>query len=367
MGPDGFRPGDPAAGPVSTALGKTAAPLAIREATESDAARWDAFVVGCPEATFFHRFGWREVVTRAFGHRTHYLLAERGGAVCGVLPLVHIRSRLFGNALVSNAFCVYGGPAAGDDEARAALDGGAASLMDRLGTDHLEYRLLRRLHPDRPCKEGFYATFRRTIGADPEKNLKAIPRKQRAVVRQSLERDLRLEHDDGIERFHAIYAESVHGLGTPVFGRALFRELRRVFRDDCRIVTVLHEGRPVTTCLSFYFRDEVLPYYAGGLAAARSTGAYDFMYWQIMSEAAAEGRRVFDFGRSKIGTGAFSFKKNWGFTPLPLFHEFRLKPGHAIPENNPLNPKFRLFIAAWKKLPLAVANLAGPLIAKDLG
>jgi FemAB-related protein (PEP-CTERM system-associated) len=305
-------------------------------------------------------------VERAFGHTTHYLLAERGGAVAGILPLVHIRSRLFGNALVSNAFCVYGGPV-GDEAATAALDREAAALMDRLGTDHLEYRLLRRFDPERPCKTDFYATFRRPIDADPEKNLKAIPRKQRAVVRQSLEKGLACEGDEDTERFYGVYAESVHGLGTPVFGRALFRELKRVFAEDCRIVTVTRAGEPLTACLSFYFRDEVLPYYAGGRAAARSTGAYDFMYWNILSAAAVEGRRVFDFGRSKVGTGAFAFKKNWGFAPQPLFHEFRLAPGKAIPENNPLNPKYRLFIEGWKRLPLPIANAAGPYIVRNLG
>jgi FemAB-related protein (PEP-CTERM system-associated) len=344
-----------------------AAPVSVREMETGDAERWDAFVLRSPDATFFHRAGWKRVVENAFGHKAPYLVAERGGEIAGVLPLVHIRSRLFGNALVSNGFCVYGGPVGEDEAVLEALDAEAATLMDRLGTDHLEYRLRRRFRPDRPCKEGLYFTFRRALEADPEKNLKAIPRKQRAVVRQSLERNLVIEEDATSDRLWRIYAQSVHGLGTPVFGAALFRELKREFGNDCRIVTVLHEGAPVTSCLSFYFRDEVLPYYAGGTPAARDTGAYDFMYWHILSQAAAEGRRVFDFGRSKAGTGAFSFKKNWGFKPEPIFHEFRLKPGKEIPDNNPLNPKYRLFIAAWKHLPLAVANLLGPMIAKDLG
>jgi FemAB-related protein (PEP-CTERM system-associated) len=341
--------------------------VSVHELTDGDARRWDTFVEACPTATFFHRIGWKRVVERAFGHRTHYLIAERGGEIRGVLPLVHIKSRLFGNALVSNAFCVYGGPAALDEEAADALDARAAALMDELGADHLEYRLLARRHADWPCKENFYATFRRTIDPDPEKNLKAIPRKQRAVVRQSLGRGLILESDTPVERFYPIYANSVRGLGTPVFGRRYFEILKETFGTDCGIVSVQHGGRAVVGCLSFYFRDEVLPYYAGGLPKARGVGAYDYMYWQIMLDAAARGFRVFDFGRSKLGTGAFAFKKNWGFAPTPLFHEYRLKPGRGIPEVNPLNPKYRLFIAAWKRLPLPVANAIGPLIARDLG
>jgi FemAB-related protein (PEP-CTERM system-associated) len=119
--------------------------------------------------------------------------------------------------------------------------------------------------------------------------------------------------------------------------------------------------------MNFYWRDEVVPYYGGGTAAARQCHANDFMYWEVMRHAAARGCRVFDFGRSKIGTGAFSFKKNWGFTPTPLEYRFLVRPGDTIPEVNPLNPKYRLMIAAWKRLPLPVANLIGPFLVRGVG
>jgi FemAB-related protein (PEP-CTERM system-associated) len=130
---------------------------------------------------------------------------------------------------------------------------------------------------------------------------------------------------------------------------------------------VLHADTPVCSVMSFYFRDEVLPYYAGATPAVRALGGYDFMYWHLLQDAAQRGLRTFDFGRSKHGTGAFSFKKNWGFTPQPIFHEYQLKSGQTIPDINPLNPKYRLFIAGWKRLPLPIANTLGPLIARDLG
>jgi FemAB-related protein (PEP-CTERM system-associated) len=344
-----------------------ASAIAIRELTPDRADDWDAFVLRCPEATFFHRAGWQQVVERSFGHRTYYLYAEQDGAIRGVLPLVHIKSRLFGNSLISNAFCVYGGPAALDDAARAALDRRAIGLMTTLGADCLEYRQLARTHPDWPAKDGLYATFRRAIDPDPDVNLKAIPRKQRAVVRQSLERNLTVAENDGLDRFFALYGESVRNLGTPVFGKRFFRNLKEVFGADCAILTVLHDDKPVCSVMSFYFRDEVLPYYAGATPAVRTLGGYDFMYWHLLSDGARRGLKLFDFGRSKHGTGAFSFKKNWGFTPQPIFHEYQLKPGGVIPDINPLNPKYRLFINAWKRLPLPVANIIGPLIARDLG
>jgi FemAB-related protein (PEP-CTERM system-associated) len=119
--------------------------------------------------------------------------------------------------------------------------------------------------------------------------------------------------------------------------------------------------------MNFYFRHEVLPYYGGGRAIARDRYGNDFMYWEVMRRAAAKGCTRFDFGRSKLGTGAMAFKKNWGFTPSPMNYRFRLAPGQSIPNNNPLNPKFALFIAAWKRLPIPVANLIGPHIVRGLG
>jgi FemAB-related protein (PEP-CTERM system-associated) len=345
----------------------SSAALSIRPLTAERIADWDEFVAHCPTATFFHRAGWQRVIERSFGHRTHYLFAEQNGAIRGILPLVQIKSRLFGHALVSNAFCVYGGPATLDEAAREALDRRAIELMGQLGADCLEYRLLARLHPDWPAKDSLYATFRRPIDPDPDANLKAIPRKQRAVVRQSLERNLVIEEDADIDRFFRLYAQSVRNLGTPVFAKRYFRILKEEFGADCEVLIVLHDGVPLCGVMSFYFRDEVLPYYAGGTPAVRGLGAYDFMYWHILRKGALRGLKIFDFGRSKQGTGAFAFKKNWGFAPQPIFHEYQLKPGCSIPDINPLNPKYRMFIAAWKQLPLPIANLVGPLLARDLG
>ena len=152
-----------------------------------------------------------------------------------------------------------------------------------------------------------------------------------------------------------------------MFSRFYFRLLAEVFADRMDVITILDKERPVAAVLNFYERGEVLPYYGGGTAAARTIAGNDFMYWEVMRRAAARGFTSFDFGRSKVGTGAFAFKKNWGFTPQPLLHRFRLKPGAGVPDHNPLNPKYRLFIAAWKRLPLPVANRLGPIIVRGVG
>ena len=340
--------------------------LEIRHLDDARRGDWDAFVESCTEATFFHKSGWKEAIERSFPHRCHYLYAESQGIIRGVLPLVHVKSRLFGSALISNGFCVVGGPAALDERTRQALDDEALRLAERLNVDHLEYRLRTPAHPDWTCNSHLYVNFRKALAPEPEKNLQAIPRKQRAMVRKGIKLGLQGEVDDDVDRLHAIYAESVRNLGTPVFARKFFRNLKEVFGSDCEVLTVTHEGRPVASVMSFLFRDEVLPFYGGGIAAARPLAGNDFMYWEVMRRACERGVRVFDFGRSKNGTGSYAFKKHWGFEPEPLHYEYKLVRGQKLPEINPTNPKFSLLIAAWRRLPLTVANAFGPLISRDL-
>ncbi|HEX2117506.1 MAG TPA: FemAB family XrtA/PEP-CTERM system-associated protein [Alphaproteobacteria bacterium] len=329
---------------------------------------WERFVDAHPEATFFHRAGWKRVLERSFGHRAYFLYAAKGDTIHGVLPLLHTKSALFGNHLSSTAFCVYGGPAADSEAALQALDDAAVKLAEKLGVGHLEYRhRTPREVSGWVAKSELYATFRKPIHADPEKNMLEIPRKQRAMVRKGIKFELASTIEAEPARLYPVYAESVRNLGTPVFARRYFDTLKQEFGDACEILMVTHQGRDVAGVMNFYFRDEVLPYYGGGTAAARGLAANDFMYWEVMRRACERGIRLFDFGRSKRGTGAFDFKKNWGFTPEPLHYLYRLHKSADLPDLNPLNPKFRLFIETWKRLPLPVANAIGPYIVRSLG
>lgn len=336
------------------------------ESTPASISRWDTFVERCEEATFFHRAGWAEVIRRSFGHRTYLLYAERDGEIEGVLPLGHINSLLFGNALTSVPFAVYGGAAALNDEARDALEQRAIELAEELQVDHLELRHRQPRHTDWPTKE-LYVTFRKPIDPDPEVNLKAIPRKQRAVVRKGISAGLTAAEDSDVDRLFLAYSESVRNLGTPVFPKRFFATLREVFGEQCRVLTITHEGQLLASVMSFYFRDEVLPYYGGGTSAARNLYGNDFMYWELMRRSAEEGIRIFDYGRSKEGTGSYRFKTHWGFEPEPLYYEHKLIRATEMPDINPLNPKYRIFIALWKRLPLPMSRMLGPLLARDLG
>jgi FemAB-related protein (PEP-CTERM system-associated) len=330
-------------------------------------AMWDTFVRAAPEGTFFHLVGWKRVIQKAFGHKTFYLVAWRDNAIVGVLPLTHVKSLLFGSSLISNAFCVHGGIIAADMESSDALRAEAVAIATREKVDVLELRSTEAVRPGWLTKENLYATFRRSIAPDVEANMKAIPRKQRAMVRRGISNGLRSECDDTIDRLHHVYAHSVRNLGTPVFSKHYFQCLKDEFGDACDVVTVLHGTRAVAAVMNFYFRDEVLPYYGGGLPEARDLAANDFMYWEVMRRACERGYRVFDFGRSKMGTGPYHFKRNWGFEPTPLAYEFHLVRAEKIPDLNPLNPRFRAFISAWRRLPLPLTKLLGPPIVRCLG
>jgi FemAB-related protein (PEP-CTERM system-associated) len=341
-------------------------PYVVCELDSDSACAWDTFVTACPEATFFHLAGWRTVIEKAFRHRTHYQYVRRGHSFVGVLPLVEVKSALFGHALISNGFSVGGGPAVTEEPARGMLDSAAANLLRRSGAAYLEYRCPAKLNESWQTRNNLYAGFSGPLPKSEDENLKQIPRKQRAVVRKAIASDLTYRIDTDIDALYDLYAVSVRNLGTPVFSKRYFIALRDVFGSQCDVLTVCAAGMPVASVLSFYFRNQVMPFYTGSVPGARRLGANDLMYWRLMRHAAEKGCTEFNFGRSKVGTGPYDFKKNWGFVPQPLSHQFLLRDGVPMPDINPLNKKYKLMIALWKRLPLAVANTIGPPIVRNI-
>ncbi|MEO6800817.1 MAG: FemAB family XrtA/PEP-CTERM system-associated protein [Rhodanobacter sp.] len=343
-----------------------ASPCVVKRLLSSDEARWDAFVEDSPQATFFHVAAWRGMLEQTLGHRCHYLYAERSGVITGVLPLAEIRSRLFGHALISTPFCVYGGVVASDQDSETSLIEAATALADELGVEYLELRDRELRHPGWPVKD-LYVSFRKAISPDHDKNLKAIPRKQRAMVRKGIAAGLQARHDGSIADFYRVYAESVRNLGTPVLSRNYYIQLQQAFGENCEVTVVTHEGKPVAAVMSLYFRDEVHPYYGGSVAHGRDLAANDFMYWAVMQRAVDRGARLFDYGRSKQDSGSYHFKKHWGFEPQPLPYAYYLVRAREVPNLSPTNTKYSLFIKAWRRLPLPVSCALGPWLARDLG
>ena len=247
----------------------------------------------------------------------------------------------------------------------AALRDVAIELAERWQVDHLELRH-REAQSDLPAVDR-YVRFRKAIHADAEANMRDIPRKQRAMVRKAIRKGLQAEFQPDTAVFYRLYAESLRNLGTPVLPRAYFARLHTEFGDACEQLTVRDAaGTPVASVLSFYFRDEVLPYYGGGSAAARALSANDFMYWELMCQAAAKGVRQFDFGRSRVGVGSYHFKRHWGFEPEPLHYQYHLVRRRDLPDPSPDNPRFRLAIRVWQRLPLRLTTWLGPMLARHL-
>lgn len=349
---------------------RSLASVDIRPLRDTDEAAWENYVERAPHATFFHRVGWRQIIERALGHATRYRCAWRGSDLVGILPLVHVKSGLFGDALIATAFTTGGGIVADDDTAAQALADDAAELGQRFAVDFIELRQGKPLALGAAwhAKTELYFGFERAFAVSDADNLKAIPRKKRADLRKAID-DRRLVTDANapVETFFGIYAESLRNLGTPVLPVRFYHAIKATFGDAVEISTVAGPDGPSAALMSFFFKDRVLPYYGGAVAAARRLHAYDLMYWAQMQRAAARGVRIFDFGRSKRGTGSFDYKAYWGFEPAALGYQYRLIKRGDLPEINPLNRKYRLMVATWRRLPLALANRIGPLVARQIG
>lgn len=292
------------------------------------------------------------------------------GEMAGLLPLHHVKSALFGQALVSSGFGVDGGILASDPAAVPALaaacegmarDGGIASVEIRGGPA-----------PGRgwALHEGSHLGFARPIAADDEAELLAVPRKHRAELRKALANDA-LRVEIGREARHRqahyrVYSESVRNLGTPVFPARLFREVLAAFAEEADILAVYEGERPVSAVLTLYHQGRVMPFWGGGIADARRLRSNELMYFRLMGHGRARGMRVFDFGRSKTGSGQAAWKKSFGFDPVPLSYHSWSATGERR-DIDPNSPHYQRRIDLWKKLPLPVANLIGPLIARGLG
>lgn len=342
-------------------------PAVARLADPGDRPAIARFLAEHPDTTAFHRLDWLDAVERAAGHKCHVLLSECGGTIRSVLPLHEVHSPLFGRALVSAGFGVGGGMVG---EAHQQVFAAAQELAVRLNCPSIELRGGHLPAGDRwHVKTDSHAGFVNPLAADDEAQLLAIPRKQRAEVRRGLGHGMEVRAGRSAEdraMHYAVYAQSVRNLGTPVFPKRLFDAVMDAFGEDADILTVCHDGKPLSSVLSLYHRGAVMPYWGGGTFAARAMRANDVMYYALMNHARGRGCTSFDFGRSKVDTGAYHFKRNWGFEPQPLSYAHWTADGQAPRDVNPLSPRYKAKIALWQKLPLGIANRIGPFIAQGL-
>jgi FemAB-related protein (PEP-CTERM system-associated) len=337
----------------------------------------DAFIAAHPEGTPFHRPAWLSGVARGTGQQAVMLVGERpsyfrGGEIAALLPLHAVHSPLFGRVLASSGFAVGGGLLIAEDVDPTPIFAALEEMALRRSCSSAELRG----GPLPESREGWtiktesHCGFVRPLAADDEKELLQIPRKQRAEVRKGLGLDPASSVGTGPEdraAHYAVYAESVRNLGTPVFPKSLFDAVLDAFGADADILTVRHEGRPIASVLSLYHGGAVMPYWGGGTWEARRLRGNDRMYYELMLHARARGCSHFDFGRSKTGSGAYDFKRNWGFEPEPLSYGVWTAPGAEKRDADPTSARHSARIRLWQKLPLPVANALGPWIARGLG
>lgn len=339
-------------------------PLAVRHLDVDDAA-WDRFVRSSTDATVFHLSAWGRVVAGVFRHVPRYLAAIDGDEIRGVLPLFEVRGLLTGRVLVSTPYSAYGGPCGAEAAAQAALLDGARGLADEKGCRWVELRLLRPI-PGLPTRSSF-ATFRKAIGPDPDANFAALPRKRRASIRRGIAEGFESRRGwEPLEAFHDLYVRNRHRLGSPPFPLELFQAIRDEFGEEAGLLTIQLGGRTVAGVLSFFYRDQVLPYYGASLPTAPPAGLGDFLYWELMRTACLDGCRVFDFGQSHPGSGTWAFKRHWGFDPTPVPYQYLSKGGDRIPAGDPPDHRFRVLRRVWRRLPLAATRRIGPFLARRL-
>jgi FemAB-related protein (PEP-CTERM system-associated) len=369
--------------------------VSIHEYTEEDKATWDAYVMNRSDGTLFHLTSWKVAIERTFGHKSIYLMAVRDkktdsnesiscisssenlkkkstnsvnctNEIVGIIPLFRIKIFLFSDFLTSLPFAEIGGILADNEVVAEKLFDRAAEITQKFQCDYLELRN-RKPAFELPIKSLYYK-FSREIFSDPDENMKAIPRKARRMVRQGIKFGLRSEIGNHLlNDFYEILAKSYHSLGTPIFPIKLFKNLIEVFNNDIQILLIRNkEKTPIAGVLTFFFKDHVMPYYAGSIFEYRKLAPNDFMYWELMRYGCENGYKVFDYGRSKIGTGSYHFKRHWGFEPVLLPYQYHLVKSNEIPDQSPANPKYQKKIELWRKLPFTVTKILGPPIARYL-
>jgi len=338
--------------------------LTVRPLSIADEPAWDSFVENHPQGSPFHLTAWKRSIEQTFRYRPFYLVAAEGSRIEGVLPLFLIRNILVGKALISTPFAVYGGILATSDAIRAALSAEVKSLGESLGVDYVE---LRNAYGDQ-CV-GFlpvtrYVTFTQHVAPAEAAILESIPRKTRYMVRKALKHAYSTRCTQDPAAFEDLYSSNLRRLGTPSFPKRHFSTLLANFGKSADIRETVLEGKVVAAVFSFYFRDQVLPYYGAADPQYNEFAPSNYMYFDLMRWAGSHGFVTFDFGRSKKESGSFDFKAHWGMETRDLPYEICLVRKTELPNYSPNNPRFQWAIKAWQQVPLPITRALGPFLIK---
>ncbi len=353
---------------VGRAAGSTGAPGPRIERLRSEMEMaWDEYVNRHLEASVFHLLGWKRVVERSFGHRPFYLIARRGGKIVGVLPLFLVRGLLCSRQLVSLPFAIRGGVLADDSRV-------AAALLERARSDAVELRVaFVEMRSERAAFEQLetlarFVTFRADLTLDEAELLRRMEKKRRQMMNYARRAGYegRFVGPEELQLFYRLFCQSMRSHGTPVYPLRFLGEILAQYPQQAKLYFAYQGGKPLAGVLTFLFRGEVMPFYAGTDRFRRPRGLDDFLYWSLMRWGRQQGFKSFDFGRSRKGTGAYKFKARWGMQEVPLGYQ-RL-PLRSAPRSDlsPESPRLKPLIRVWRRMPLWVTRLLGPRIIRSI-
>jgi serine/alanine adding enzyme len=340
----------------------------IRMLRQEDRKQWDGYVMKSDIASCYHLAGWKNVIEESFGHRTYYLLAEEQYEISGILPLVHLRSAIFGNFLVSLPYFNYGGICSNDSVVFERLMEEAVAIARDVNAEHIELRHTMPVANGFPVKTE-KVSMRLPLADNRDVLWKSFSSKLRSQIRkpETLGIYSKIGKEEELDSFYKVFSTNMRDLGTPVYPKSFFRNIIRAFPDLARICSVYtKDGLPIAAGFLLGFKDRMEIPWASSLRKHNHVSPNMLLYWASLQLACEKGYRFFDFGRSTPGEGTFRFKEQWGAQPLQMYWHYWLKDGQALPELNPRNPKYRMAIHLWKKLPVGLTKLIGPAIVRNL-
>lgn len=340
--------------------------MEIVNCDDSQGAAWNAYVERCPRATLYHRFEWRHVNAVSFGHRSAYLTAVDDGRIVGIFPIVRVKSQLFGNIACSLPFVNYGGPCGDTDEIEQALVAAAGPIVDGWGADYMEIRARRPLEGLPTSEHKVSMTL--DLNPDPEVLFKAFTSAHRQDIRRGYKKGLaaKIGGRELLDDFYAVLSESWRDMGTPIYSRRYLETVAATFPDITRLCVVYAGTEPAAASLDMLAGDTAEGLWLGSRAKFRSQHAGYVLYWELIKGACERGLTRFHLGRSTTQSGGEVFKKKWNAYAVPLYWQYVLRTRRDIPQLNVMNPKYKLAIKAWQKLPVPVTQMIGPLIARSI-
>lgn len=355
--------------PRQAALARQAGelPVDIFEVDAEAAHEWNQATARLPGATWYHQYEWRSVNEESLGHRCTYLAARAGGRIVGILPLTFVSSRLFGRFLCSMPFVNSGGPCAEDPEIVRRLIARAVHLAKLQAADQLELRCTQPI--DCELQESLRkVSMYVNLDPDPEKTWAAYSAGHRNNIRRAQKNDLEVESGGAelLPEFYRVMEQSWRDLGTPLYSLGYFERVVQLFPSQVRIYVCRRNGNTVGTALNGYFANTAEGLWNGSNAEGRATHCNYVLYWEMIRDASLRGFTWFHLGRSTAGSNSIDFKRKWHAVQRQL-HWYYWTPGRApLPELNVDNPKYRLAIAAWRRLPIPLTRMLGPPLARRI-